>query len=814
MTFGKFPQKQNLKVSQRWCITYGTYRISTAFFNRMLLVLALTLSSTLYFSYADSNSDETDSSTDNAIVGLAPAPLSRPGDVVAAPSGARYHLLSPLSSWRSLSALELHAAAGPLLPGSATQQHFSVASGHEYYLERLLSTGANGQVFRAVRVDAEVTSWLGANSGPPNQRAFVVKRMYSMRPGAQQSGLREAYFGEKLARLQRGDLFARFVEHWFVSDTTRQSSDLWLAFRDEGVSLHQLLYDAPPSLAEQAEGVGAQRVSRNGDATPRASGIRLLQGSTFFQRLHQQPEAGARVFRRLLRQLLQALHRLHAMQVLHRDVKPGNLIISVDASEGLKLRLADFGSAVDFAAEQQQQRGTLYPGAGPSQAEETAAYAPPEVRLSAGVGPAEIPFDPQQPSSYDMFSAGIVALETLLGEPAGTLFTVPSRAQAVIAARHGGSLDGIEAQRELLLAGLRRFCILPPQSPGTAAGPAGADFSGCDVQPIAIDSVDAVRLSASFAAFRAALRRTLWRRHHEVLQRIASAEAAKAAKTAIVEASPDSAAGSVATLADVATQAAHLNQNDASAVALASAQSNGADAAPMALPGSLADGATSSALQVIQGGRQALDRLRLGHLLMPPDGADPARAIVPADSALLLAASDPAALALTLPSRMLLSSAGDVAALQLARAEDLQAMFDAAAAAAAAGANGAAANRALPTPARTLSDKNAQVAQSGDARSHASSAFMCAAASSDDGDSDPDDDHAPSQRDGASTEDSELMHDSKPSSSSRACPVDVPSPLLGVAGEELLFRLLAWDPHDRITAEAALQHPFFSDDAD
>lgn len=771
----------------------------------MIPVYLLIFSILLSTFHGGSHGAEADSKADSVVVGLAAAPLSRPGDVVAAPSGARYHLLSPLSSWRG--ALELHAAAGPLLQGAATQQHFSVASGHEYYLERLLSTGANGQVFRAVRVDAEVmgAGWLGAMRASADSRAFVIKRMYSTRPSAQQSGLREAYFGEMLSRVSRGELFARFVEHWFISDAARQTSDLWLAFRDEGVSLHQLLYDAPPSLAADVEGDAKQRGSSSAGAPSGSAGIRLLQGSTFFQRLHQQPEAGSRVIRRLLRQLLQALHRLHAMRVLHRDVKPGNLIISVDASEGLKLRLADFGSAVDFGAEPPQQ-GALYPGAGPSQAEETAAYAPPEVRLSAGLGaPAEIPFDPQQPSSYDVFSAGVVALETLLGEPAGTLFTVPSRAQAVIAARHGGSLDGAEAQRELLLAGLRRFCILPPrrQPSNAAGGRAGADAVGCDTQPIASDAVDGMQPPASFAAFRAALRRTLWRRHHEVLQRLASAEATKAAKTAVVESGQEPAAGPVASIRGVVAEPAHPNHDDATAIALAPVRESGARAAPLALPGGPTDGPTSTALQVIQSGQQALDRLRLGNLLMPPAGADAARAVVPVESALLLAASDPAALALALPSRMLLSSAGDVAALQLARAEDLQAMFDAAAAA---DSSRGAAGRALPAPASSLADESTQLAQSRDAQAHASAAFTCAAA--------PGGSAAPADEvDDAADASNEEQGQSR-SDSARGCPVDVPSPLLGVAGEELLFRLLAWHPHDRITAEAALQHPFFADDAD
>lgn len=753
-----------------------------------LVFLFVSCSQVVRFAGCDS-AGERPAFADQQIIGQVEPQLSRPGDVISAPSGSRYHLLSSLSWWR---ALEFHSPPGPLLPGSSTQQHFSVA-GHEYYLERLLSTGANGQVFRAVRVDAESSGW-----GGHSDRGYVVKRMYSARSGARQSGLREAYFGEKLNRLHRSSqLFARFVEHWVVSDSARSS--LWLAFRDEGISLHQLLYDAPPSLTEASNVDG---------------GIRMLQGSTFFHRLHLQPQAGTRVFRRLLLQLLQALHSLHSGQLLHRDVKPGNLIISVHASDGLRLRLADFGSAVDLSAEQQH---TLYPGIGPSQAEETAAYAPPEVRLSAGLGSAEIPFDAGHPTSYDVFSAGIVALETLLGEPAGTLFAAPPRMQAVIAARNGGSLDSPQARRELLLAGLRRFCILPPMPPGAGSDSFSAESGGCDASSAVSSSEGSADVPASrFPAFRAALRRALWRRHYEVLQRAAAAEAAKAARTAVVEAGSEPLAGLLASVTDALKNAAASEPQGA--VALLDStndQPGGPGQGSLVLPGSSgsSDAAPSTALQLIRGGEQALDLLRLGNLLMPPDaaGADDTRAVVPVESALLLAASDPAALALVLPSRLSMSSSGDVAALQSARSQDLHAVFDAAAAASV----GTSASRALPAPGHSHSAAASQLAAGGVAQPESGPAFVCAAASAGvEGDIDAEQAVSEQRLDRAGSDHHEDAqgrgkHDPR---SSTACPVDVPSPLLGAAGEELLFRMLAWHPHDRITAEAALQHRFFADE--
>jgi serine/threonine protein kinase len=59
-----------------------------------------------------------------------------------------------------------------------------------------------------------------------------------------------------------------------------------------------------------------------------------------------------------------------------RDVKPENLLVRPDQAGGLRLRLIDFGSAIDGHSLRH-----LYGSAGASEREQTMAYAPPEAVL-------------------------------------------------------------------------------------------------------------------------------------------------------------------------------------------------------------------------------------------------------------------------------------------------------------------------------------------------------------------------------------------------------------------------------------------------
>lgn len=114
-------------------------------------------------------------------------------------------------------------------------------------------------------------------------------------------------------------------------------------------------------------------------------------------------------------------------------------------------RLGDFSSGWDGYTDRH-----LYTK-GPSPGEQTDEYAPPESYL----GPNWIPFDKDNPQSYDSWSIGVLALELLLGTP--NVFSIDQRTNVLLTnrMRRGGASDD-EIAHALYLAALSQFCIYVP----------------------------------------------------------------------------------------------------------------------------------------------------------------------------------------------------------------------------------------------------------------------------------------------------------------------------------------------------------------
>ncbi|HEU5265258.1 MAG TPA: serine/threonine-protein kinase, partial [Jatrophihabitans sp.] len=99
----------------------------------------------------------------------------------------------------------------------------------------------------------------------------------------------------------------------------------------------------------------------------------------------------------LLDQLLDALEHVHAAGIVHRDVKPANLLLRATGTGQPHLMLSDFGIAMGAEDAHLTQVGTVVG---------TPAYLAPEL-LAGGRGP-----DPRQ----DLYAAGRVAVALLSGQ--------------------------------------------------------------------------------------------------------------------------------------------------------------------------------------------------------------------------------------------------------------------------------------------------------------------------------------------------------------------------------------------------------------
>jgi len=118
-----------------------------------------------------------------------------------------------------------------------------------------------------------------------------------------------------------------------------------------------------------------------------------------------QPLLSFPVIKTITRDLFSALHHCHSNGLLHRDIKPGNLLLS---SSGI-IKLCDFGLAKPFPSAEASD--SSLPSVDPTDQGTrglcTLYYRPPEVLLG---GRASRP-------SVDVYSAGLVVGELVTGRP-------------------------------------------------------------------------------------------------------------------------------------------------------------------------------------------------------------------------------------------------------------------------------------------------------------------------------------------------------------------------------------------------------------
>ncbi len=139
----------------------------------------------------------------------------------------------------------------------------------------------------------------------------------------------------------------------------------------------------------------------------------LVRGGTVGELLRRTPLLPGDFAAVLLDQLLDALAVVHAVGVVHRDVKPANLLLEPTGTGRPWLRLGDFGVAV-VRGDVRLTRGPGGVGTSGYMAPEQAAGAPP---------------DPRQ----DLYAVGMVARQLVTGRPPDHLATVDGRLAPLVA---------------------------------------------------------------------------------------------------------------------------------------------------------------------------------------------------------------------------------------------------------------------------------------------------------------------------------------------------------------------------------------------
>src|SRR5213592_3640167 len=114
-------------------------------------------------------------------------------------------------------------------------------------------------------------------------------------------------------------------------------------------------------------------------------------------------------FQSFIYQILCGLKYIHSANVLHRDLKPGNLLVNADC----ELKICDFGLARGFSIDPEQNAGYM------TEYVATRWYRAPEIMLSfQSYTKASIPFPlTLLIFSVDLWSVGCILAELLGGRP-------------------------------------------------------------------------------------------------------------------------------------------------------------------------------------------------------------------------------------------------------------------------------------------------------------------------------------------------------------------------------------------------------------
>jgi len=170
-------------------------------------------------------------------------------------------------------------------------------------------------------------------------------------------------------------------------DINEDKNDLWLTYELGGLTLTKNLFEVKGEFFK---------------------GERVYHWS--YQSLYYAMKSNREVLIDFMTKMLQVFELLSALDIVHADLKPDNILVDFDGEKIKDLKIIDFGSSFIYS-----EATTI--------SMSTPEYLSPEVlkyidkRHSSGPEGARALFNRMTPWSYDMWSLGAIFLEIITGFP-------------------------------------------------------------------------------------------------------------------------------------------------------------------------------------------------------------------------------------------------------------------------------------------------------------------------------------------------------------------------------------------------------------